>query len=122
MPPVPRAYKVGYARVSSPDQKLDAQLDALNQVECHKVFSDRVSGMNADRPGWGQLRTYVRSGDTVVVTELSRMSRSLMHLLEVVQEFEQRGIELMSLRENLHTSTATGRCFLAMMGAMSQME
>lgn len=122
MPPVPRAYKVAYARVNSPDQKLDAQLDALTQVECHKVFSDRVSGMKADRPGWDQLMTHVRSGDTVVVTELSRMSRSLMHLLEVVKEFEQRGIELMSLRENMNTSTATGQCFLAMMGAIAQME
>jgi DNA invertase Pin-like site-specific DNA recombinase len=122
MPPIPCAYKVGYARVSSPDQKLDAQLDALNQAECHKVFSDRVSGMKTDRPGWTQLMTHVRSGDTAVVTELSRMSRSLLHLLEVVKEFEQRGIALMSLRENLNTSTATGRCFLAMMGVIAQME
>jgi DNA invertase Pin-like site-specific DNA recombinase len=65
---------------------------------------------------------YVRPADTVIVTELSRMSRSLMHLLEVVKTFDQQGIELISLRENIDTSTATGRCFLAMMGAMSQME
>ena len=122
MSPIPRAYKVGYARVSSQDQKLDAQLDALNQVGCSKVFSDRVSGMKADRPGWDQLRAYVRPGDTVVVTELSRMSRSLIHLLKVVQEFEQQGIELMSLRENIDTSTATGRGFLAIMGTIAQME
>jgi DNA invertase Pin-like site-specific DNA recombinase len=65
---------------------------------------------------------YVRPGDTVVITELSRMIRSLVHLLEVVQDFEQREIELISLREHLDTSTATGRCFLAIMGAMAQME
>jgi DNA invertase Pin-like site-specific DNA recombinase len=122
MSPAPRAYKVGYARVSSHDQKLDAQLDALNQVGCNKVFSDRVSGMKADRPGWDQLMAYVRPADTVVVTELSRMSRSLMHLLEVVKTFDQQRIELLSLRENIDTLTATGRCFLAMMGAISQME
>jgi DNA invertase Pin-like site-specific DNA recombinase len=122
MSPAPRAYKVGYARVSSHDQKLDSQLDALNQVGCNKVFSDRVSGMKADRPGWDQLMAYVRPADTVVVTELSRMSRSLMHLLEVVKTFDQQGIELLSLRENIDTLTATGRCFLAMMGAISQME
>lgn len=122
MSPVPRAYKVGYARVSSHDQKLDSQLDALDQVRCNKVFSDRVSGTKADRPGWEQLKAYIRPGDTVVATELSRMSRSLMHLLEVVQGFEKQGIALMSLRENIDTSTATGRCFLAMIGAMSQME
>jgi DNA invertase Pin-like site-specific DNA recombinase len=65
---------------------------------------------------------YVRPGDTVIVTELSRMSRSLMHLLEVVKAFEDQGIELVSLRENIDTSTATGRGFLAMMGVISQME
>jgi len=118
----PRAYKVGYARVSSSDQKLDSQFDALKQSGCHKVFSDRVSGIKANRPGWEQLMAYVRPGDSVIVTELSRMSRSLMHLLEVVQTFEQQGIELVSLRENIDTSTATGRGFLAMMGVISQME
>lgn len=118
----PRAYKVGYARVSSSDQKLDSQFDALKQSGCHKVFSDRVSGIKADRPGWEQLMAYVRPGDTVIVTELSRMSRSLMHLLEVVQTFEHQGIELVSLRENIDTSTASGRGFLAMMGVISQME
>jgi DNA invertase Pin-like site-specific DNA recombinase len=122
MSPAPRAYKVGYARVSSHDQKLDSQLDALNQVGCSKVFSDRVSGMKADRPGWEQLMAYVRPADTLVVTELSRMSRSLLHLLDVVKTFDQQGIALISLRENIDTSTATGRCFLAMIGAMSQME
>jgi DNA invertase Pin-like site-specific DNA recombinase len=122
MPSSPRAYRVGYARVSSSDQKLDSQFDALKQAGCHKVFSDRISGIKADRPGWEQLMAYVRPGDSVIVTELSRMSRSLMHLLEVIQTFEQQGIELVSLRENIDTSTATGRGFLAMMGVISQME
>lgn len=122
MPSSPRAYRVGYARVSSSDQKLDSQLDALKQAGCHKIFSDRVSGIKADRPGWEQLMAYVRPGDSVIVTELSRMSRSLMHLLEVVKDFEQQGMELVSLRENIDTTTATGRGFLAMMGVMSQME
>jgi DNA invertase Pin-like site-specific DNA recombinase len=116
------AYKVGYARVSTPDQKLDAQLDALAQAGCLKTFTDRVSGATALRPGWEQLMAYVRPGDIVVITERSRMSRSLAHLLEVVRTFEAQGIELVSLREHLDTATATGRCFLAMMGAMAQME
>jgi DNA invertase Pin-like site-specific DNA recombinase len=116
------AYKVGYARVSTPDQKLDAQLDALAQAGCLKTFTDQVSGTTALRPGWDQLMAYVRPGDMVVITELSRMSRSLAHLLEVVQTFEAQGVELVSLREHIDTATATGRCFLAMMGAMAQME
>jgi DNA invertase Pin-like site-specific DNA recombinase len=113
---------IGYARVSAPDQKLDSQLDALKQAGCNKMFTDHVSGAKADRPGWNQLIAYVRPGDKVMVTELSRMSRSLMHLLEVVRDFEQQGIELVSLRENIDTSTAAGRGFLAMMGVISQME
>jgi DNA invertase Pin-like site-specific DNA recombinase len=116
------AYKVGYARVSTPDQKLDAQLDALAQAGCLKTFTDQVSGTTALRPGWEQLMAYMRPGDMVVITELSRMSRSLAHLLEVVRTFEAQGIELVSLREHIDTATATGRCFLAMMGAMAQME
>jgi DNA invertase Pin-like site-specific DNA recombinase len=122
MPLSPRAYKVGYARVSSSAQKLDAQFDALKQIGCHKVFSDRVSGIKADRPGWEQLIAFVRPGDRVIVTELSRMSRSLLHLLDVVKTFEHQDIEIVSLRENIDTSTATGRGFLAMMGVISQLE
>lgn len=122
MAPPARADKIGYARVSTPDQKLDAQLDALHQARCEQIFSDQVSGTTADRPGWARLLAYLRPGDTVVVTELSRMSRSLLHLLEVVALFEHRAIALISLREHIDTATATGRCFLAMMGAMAQME
>ena len=117
-----RAAKVGYARVSALDQKLDAQLDALSEAGCAKIFSDRVSGAKANRPGWEQLMAYVRPGDTVIITELSRMSRSLAHLLEVVRTLEAQRIELVSLREHIDTATATGRCFLAIMGAMAQME
>lgn len=117
-----RAYTVGYARVSTPTQKLDAQLDALAQAGCVKTFTDQVSGVTTVRPGWEQLVTYVRPGDTVVVTELSRMSRSLPHLLDVVRLFEAQGVELVSLQEHIDTSTATGRCFLAIVGAMAQME
>jgi DNA invertase Pin-like site-specific DNA recombinase len=118
-----RVCKIGYARVSTLGQKLNAQLDALTQAGCmKKMFMDQVSGLKADRPGWEQLMAYVRPGDTVVITELSRMARSLVHLLEVVRDFEQREIELISLREHIDTSTATGRRFLAIMGAMAQME
>lgn len=114
--------KIGYARVSTAGQKLDSQHDALTQAGCNKVFSDQVSGVKASRLGWEQLLGYLRPGDTVVVTELSRMTRSLEHLLEVVRVFEEKKIELISLRENIDTSTATGRCFLSIMGAIAQME
>ncbi len=106
-----RADKIGYARVSTLEQKLDAQLDALKRAGCKKIFSDRLGGMTVTRPGWEQLLAYVRPGDTLIVTELSRMSRSLVHLLEVVKECEAREIELISLREKIDTTSAEcGEC------------
>ncbi len=113
---------VGYARVSSTSQNLDAQLDALKGTGCNKIFTDKDSGANSSRPGWDDLLTYIRADDTLVITELSRMSRSLVHLLQIVQDLEERRVELKSLRENIDTSTATGRGFLAIMGVISQME
>jgi DNA invertase Pin-like site-specific DNA recombinase len=115
-------HRIGYARVSSLGQNLDSQIDALKRAGCEKTFSDKMTGSRMDRPGWDQLMEYVRPGDMLVVTELSRMTRSLMHLLETAQILERKQVNLVSLRENIDTSTATGRCFLSMMGAIHQME
>jgi DNA invertase Pin-like site-specific DNA recombinase len=115
-------HRFGYARVSSVGQNLDSQVDALQKAECEKIFSDKTTGSRMDRPGWDQLMEYVRPADTLVVTELSRMTRSLLNLLETVKLLEQRQVNLASLRENIDTRTATGRCFLSMMGAIHQME
>ena len=114
--------KVGYARTSTAGQNLDSQVDALEEAGCAKVFKDQQSGVLRHRPGWDQLMEYIRYGDTLVIVELSRMSRSLMHLLEVVKELEEMGVSIISLREHIDTTTATGRCFLSIMGAVSQME
>lgn len=114
--------KVGYARVSTASQNLDAQIDALQAAGCTKTFTDKDSGAKSSRPGWEALLAYMRSGDTLVITELSRMSRSLLHLLHIVRELEERGVELQSLRENIDTTTAAGRGFLSIMGAIAQME
>jgi DNA invertase Pin-like site-specific DNA recombinase len=115
-------HRVGYARVSSIGQNLDSQIDALKAAGCKKIFTDKITGSRMDRPGWDQLMEYVRPGDVLVVAELSRMTRSLMHLLETAQALECKQVNLVSLRENIDTSTATGRCFLSMMGAIHQME
>jgi len=112
----------GYARVSTVGQHLDAQLDALQQAGCAKVFTDTMTGSRMDRPGWDRLLEYVRSGDTVVVTELSRMTRSLLDLLETGKILEHCHVNVVSLRENSDTTSATGRCFLAMMGVIHQLE
>jgi DNA invertase Pin-like site-specific DNA recombinase len=118
----PPSHRIGYARVSSVGQNLDSQMDALQPAGCGKIFADTRTGSRMQRPGWEQVLAYVRSGDTLVVTELSRMTRSLLHLLETAQTLEQRAVHLVSWREHIDTTTATGRCFLAMMGAIHQME
>jgi DNA invertase Pin-like site-specific DNA recombinase len=114
--------KVGYARVSTAGQKIDSQIDALYAFGCNKVFGDKVSGVKEERPGFSRLMDYLREGDFLVITELSRMTRSLRHLLQLVEDLEKREIGIISLRENIDTSTATGRCFISIMGAISQME
>ncbi len=113
---------IGYARVSSISQNLDAQIDSLKLEGCEKIFSDKISGTTKERPGWNELMNYMRNGDILVISELSRMSRSLSHLLEIVEDLKKRQVELKSLRENIDTSTATGRAFLSIMGVISQME
>lgn len=118
----PSIHRIGYARVSSVGQNLDSQIDALQKAGCRKIFSDKITGSHMDRPGWDQLLEYARPDDTLVVSELSRMTRSLMDLLTTAKVLEQRQINLVSLRENIDTTTATGRCFLSMMGAIHQME
>lgn len=118
----PAPHRIGYARASSVGQNLDSQLDALQKAECKKIFTDKMTGSRMDRPGWDQLMEYVRPSDVLVVTELSRMTRSLINLLETTQLLDHKQIHLVSLRENIDTSTATGRCFLSMMGAIHQME
>jgi len=118
----PLPNRIGYARVSSIGQNLDSQTDALQQAGCGKIFSEKMTGSRMDRPAWDQVLEYVRPGDTIVVTELSRMTRSLLDLLETVKALEQRRVNLLSLRENIDTTTATGRCFLSMMGAIHQVE
>ena len=123
LPPTnPSPQRIGYARVSSVGQNLDSQMDALREAGCAKIFTDKITGSRLDRPGWDQMMAYVRPGDTLVVTELSRMTRSLLDLLETAKALQQRRIELVSLRESIDTTTATGRCFLSMMGAIDQME
>ena len=114
--------RIGYARVSSLGQNLDSQMDSLKQAGCLKTFTDMLTGSRMERPGWEELLMYTRPDDTLVVTELSRMTRSLLHLLETAKILEQRHINLLSLRESIDTTTATGRCFLSMMGAIHQME
>jgi hypothetical protein len=100
---------IGYARVSPIDQNLDLQLDALRAAGCERTFSDKTSGARADRPGLRDALAFARGGDLLVVWKLDRLSRSLSHLVETVQELERRGIGFRSLTEGLDTSNSGGK-------------
>ena len=114
--------RFGYARISSRDQNLDSQLDMLKAAGCEKIFEEIISGVKESRPEWDRLLEFLRSGDVIVVAELSRMTRSLMHLLSLVKDLEARGVQIVSLRENIDTTTASGRAFLSIIGAINQLE
>jgi len=114
--------RVGYGRVSTKGQNLDSQYDMLQAAGCEKLFADTMTGIKEARPGWDNLMAYVRPGDTIVVTELSRMTRSLTHLLQLAKEFRDKEINLVSLRESIDTSSATGRAFMAVMGVINELE
>ena len=113
---------IGYARVSTADQKLSLQLDALNTAGCDRIFDDHASGAKADRPGLTEALAYLRPGDTLVVWKLDRLGRSMSHLIEKVGELAARGIGFRSLTENIDTTTAGGRLIFHVMGALAEFE
>ena len=113
---------VGYARVSTADQDLALQLDALAAAGCAKVFEDRASGARADRPGLRAALDYARDGDVLVTWKLDRLGRSLPHLIETVAALEQRGVGFRSLTEAIDTTTPGGRLVFHMFAAHGQFE
>lgn len=113
---------VGYARVSTDDQKLDLQIDALKDVGCERIFSDKISGAKADRPGLKQALDFVRKGDTLVVWKLDRLGRSLKHLIDTVNELNDRGVGFKSLQEGMDTSTPGGKLIFHVFGALAEFE
>ncbi len=115
---------VGYARVSTGDQNLDLQRDALIAAGCeeNRIFTDRLSGSKDDRPGLAQALAYVRAGDTLVVWRLDRLGRSLSHLIKVTTELEHRGIGFKSLQEGIDTTTSGGKLVFHIFGALAEFE
>jgi DNA invertase Pin-like site-specific DNA recombinase len=112
--------RVGYARVSTREQNLATQIDALSAAGCEKVFTDSVSGKLAHRPDWDLCRDYLRAGDQLVITRLSRLARSVRHLTEVAAELEQRRIDLVVLKQGIDTATPAGRLLFHMLGAIDE--
>jgi DNA invertase Pin-like site-specific DNA recombinase len=113
---------VGYARVSTEQQRLDLQLDALRAAGCEQIFSDVGSGTIRDRPQLEACLRHLRSGDTLVVWRLDRLGRSLRHLVELVGKLSDRGVALRSLTEGIDTTTPTGRMVLHVFGALAEFE
>jgi DNA invertase Pin-like site-specific DNA recombinase len=113
---------IGYARVSTADQNLDMQLDALSKAGCEKIFSDKVSGKLNSRPQLDLMLDQLRPGDKVVVYKLDRLGRNLKHLIDQVEDFKNKGIEFESLQEKLETSTAIGKLTFHVFGAMAEFE
>jgi DNA invertase Pin-like site-specific DNA recombinase len=103
---------IGYARVSTLDQTLALQQDALTAAGCEQLYTDTVSGAVMERPGLTQALSHLRVGDTLVVWRLDRLGRSLAHLIDTVSDLEHRGIHFKSLQEQLDTTTSGGKAGL----------
>ena len=114
--------KIGYARVSTFEQNLDLQLDALKKAGCEKFITDEISGSASERPGLIKLKETLRKGDTLVVWRLDRLGRSLKHLLEFVNELNALGIGFESLQETINTTTSTGKLIFHIFGALAEFE
>ena len=113
---------IGYARVSTQDQNLDFQKQALKQAGCKKTFEDQLSGSRGDRPGLARALDILRAGDTLVVWKLDRLGRSVKHLVDLVAELQEQDIQFKSLTDNIDTSTTSGRFFFHVMASLAQME
>ncbi len=113
---------VGYARVSTQDQNLDLQKDALAQAGCEKIVEDRLSGSVATRPGLDRMFDILRPGDTLVVWRLDRLGRGLKHLIEIVTDMETRGIGFKSLTEAIDTTNTGGKLVFHIFGALAEFE
>ncbi len=114
--------KIGYGRVSTRDQNPDAQHDALAAAGCEEVFIDKVSGKLARRPELDRALLVARGGDQLVVTKLDRLGRSLEHLIDLSKDLQARTVDLVVLDQGIDTSTAIGRMFFQILGAIAEFE
>ncbi len=103
---------IGYARVSTQDQNLDLQIQALTQAGCQKIFDDKISGSRAERPGLSKALEMLEEGDTLVVWKLDRLGRSVKNLVDLVGDLYKQGIQFKSLIDAIDTGTTSGRFFL----------
>ena len=113
---------IGYARVSTQDQTLDLQTDALKAAGCEKLFTDTTSGAKSERPGLQEAMNHLRAGDTLVVWRLDRLGRTLKHLIATITDLSDKGIGFRSLQENMDTTTSGGKLIFHIFGALAEFE
>lgn len=114
--------KFGYARVSTEEQNLDRQLDQLKEYGVERIYQEKMTGTKKDRPELSKLLDYARKGDSIVVIDLTRLSRSTKDLISISEDLASRGIELVSLKEQIDTSSAQGKFYFGMLAIMAQFE
>lgn len=114
--------KYGYARVSTKDQNLDMQIDALEQYGCQKIFSEHAKGAKADRPQWLELLNQIKSGDSLIIWKLDRMGRSLSHLISIVNELIKKNVSIISLNDPIDTSSIQGKFMFNIFASLAEFE
>lgn len=114
--------KIGYARVSTKDQQLDLQLDALNKVGCKKIYQEVLSGAKTERPILKELLANLREDDVLVIWKLDRLGRSLRHLVDIVNQLNARKIGLQSLNDPIDTTTSHGRLTFNLFASLAEFE
>ena len=113
---------IGYARVSTQDQNLELQIDALTKAGCLRLFDDKMSGSRAERPGLAKALDMLREGDTLVVWKLDRLGRSVKNLVDLVGQLRTQGVQFKSLTDAIDTGTPSGRFFFHVMASLAEME
>ena len=114
--------KIGYARVSTKEQLLDLQQDALSKAGCRKIYSEKVTSAKADRPQLNEMMGQLRPGDVIVVWKLDRLGRSLRDLVNLVSKFQELGVGFQSLQDNIDTTTPTGKLTFHLFAALAEFE
>lgn len=113
---------IGYARVSTKDQSLDMQIDALKKAGCERIYQEKVSGAKDDREQLNLALQMLRKGDKFVVYKLDRLARSTLKLLKVAEQLEKQGVELISIQDNIDTTTPTGKAMFRMLSVLAELE
>ena len=115
--------KIGYARVSTEEQNLDRQLDSLKEAGCEKIFQEKITGTKKERPELDKLMEQLRSGDLIIISDLTRLSRSVKDLFSLVDQIEKKGANIKSLKESwMDTSTPQGKLMFTIFAGISQFE